>query len=207
MHPPKQARGHARERDLIDAGLRLLQDRALDEITIEQVARTAGCSVGNLYKRFAGKEAFLSVLVDAVRARLIGEIDGLADALPGQHARLDRAVQQVVRFELDVFTRYRGLMRGLTLHRLQHGALAGAGLRDVRARFQARAVEALLPLVTADLSPPVARERLEFGLQVSLSSLIEKTLLDAVPRGDDGDAFVTRMSAMMVAHLRAPMVD
>ena len=42
-----------------------------------QVAREAGCSVGNLYKRFAGKDAFLNVLVDSVRQRLIGEIDAM----------------------------------------------------------------------------------------------------------------------------------
>lgn len=204
VHAPKQTRGVARQRDVIEAGLRLVQSRSLDEITMEQVAREAGCSVGNLYKRFAGKEALLWVLVDAARERLTADMDAMADRVRSRRGGLDAAVREVIGFEVEVLRRYRGLVRGVCLHRLQHGQGAGPGLGDLRERFHRRAAEALRPLLPAGPRPAEAGARLEFALQVSLGSLLEMTVFEAGARSIDDRDLVTRMTALVLACLRDP---
>ncbi len=201
VHAPKQARGVARQQGVIDSGLALLQVRSLDEITMEQVARGAGCSVGNLYKRFASKDALLQVLVGAVRTRLAGDIDAMAASVRGRSTSLADAVRDVIAFEVAVFRRYRGLIRGVSLHRMLNGHVEGPGLRDIRERFCERAAATLLPLMPATGRPAEGRRKLDFAIQASLGCLLEMTVLDGGPRGIDDRDLVERLSAMVSAYL------
>ncbi|MEZ5658357.1 MAG: helix-turn-helix domain-containing protein [Burkholderiaceae bacterium] len=205
VHAPKQARGLARQRDLIEAGLALLQTRSLDEITMEQVAAEAGCSVGNLYKRFASKEALLAVLLDTVRERLLADIDAMAARIDGRRDGLAGAVRDVVRLEVEVMRRYRGLLRGLAAHRLRDRSLREPRLADIRARCHASAVTMLLPLMGRGAvgGPDHAsmRARLEFALEASLGSLIEMTVFAGGPRDIDDPDIISRMSDMVLASL------
>ncbi|MFO7275581.1 MAG: TetR/AcrR family transcriptional regulator [Pseudomonadota bacterium] len=67
--PAKQARSRETRERLIAAGFRLLRRKTFDELSVAEIARAAGCSVGAFYVRFADKDHFFLALIDRFRAR------------------------------------------------------------------------------------------------------------------------------------------
>lgn len=62
IRPAQQARSKKRRDDLLDAGLNLLQQKSLDELTIQEIAKSCDSSVGAFYSRFTNKEGFFKAL-------------------------------------------------------------------------------------------------------------------------------------------------
>lgn len=60
----KQRRSQITYEALIDAGSRLLEERDFDAISIAEIAKAAGYSVGAFYARFANKEDYFRAMVD-----------------------------------------------------------------------------------------------------------------------------------------------
>ena len=66
--PVKQKRaGETRDR-LLTAGFKLLRRKRFDELSVADIARAAGCSVGVFYVRFVDKEQFFLALAGEFRA-------------------------------------------------------------------------------------------------------------------------------------------
>ena len=61
----KQQRGQATYQALIDTGFRLLEKKDLENITVAELARKAGYSVGAFYARFHSKDEFFAALIQA----------------------------------------------------------------------------------------------------------------------------------------------
>lgn len=59
----KQERGRITYDALIEAGFKLLEERDLQDISIAELAKEAGYSVGAFYARFRSKDEFFSALV------------------------------------------------------------------------------------------------------------------------------------------------
>jgi AcrR family transcriptional regulator len=61
----KQQRGQATYQALIDTGFRLLEKKGLENISVAELAREAGYSVGAFYARFHSKDEFFAALIQA----------------------------------------------------------------------------------------------------------------------------------------------
>jgi AcrR family transcriptional regulator len=59
----KQRRSQITYKALIDTGFRLLEDRDFDSISIAEIAKAAGYSVGAFYARFENKEEYFRAMV------------------------------------------------------------------------------------------------------------------------------------------------
>src|SRR3954447_2000622 len=57
--PPQQSRSRATLDRLLDATAALLAEKPFDEMTVAEIARRAGTSVGAFYGRFPDKDALL----------------------------------------------------------------------------------------------------------------------------------------------------
>src|SRR5271165_1309126 len=76
--------GDQRERAILETAERLLGERSLNEISVDDLARGAGISRPTFYFYFASKEAVLLTLLD----RLVEEArSGVALALLGEETR------------------------------------------------------------------------------------------------------------------------
>ncbi len=115
VHPAKQARGLARQQRVIVAGLKLLQDNTLESLTMGQIAKEADCSVGNLYKRFANKDALLAVLLASIRDDLHKEFEAVFDAETAGSEGLQGAVKPIVKFLVNLFARRGNLLRAFVM--------------------------------------------------------------------------------------------
>jgi len=56
---PQQSRSQRTEEKIVEAALSLLEQEKFDEITVAEIARKAGISVGGFYARFPSKESLL----------------------------------------------------------------------------------------------------------------------------------------------------
>ncbi|HKU96214.1 MAG TPA: TetR/AcrR family transcriptional regulator [Vineibacter sp.] len=61
--PAKQARSRRTRDQLLAAGYRLVEIRDFEAVSIADIAKTAGCSVGAFYFRFADKDAFFRAMI------------------------------------------------------------------------------------------------------------------------------------------------
>ncbi len=120
---PKQSRGHETRARLIDACLRLVEDRPFEQISIAEIAAEAGMSVGNFYRRFRSKEAILPDLFDVYEARYAAFSAEMRRVEDFGHPDLDVRVRALVHHTMALFRENRGLIRSLHLFSLLHPEL------------------------------------------------------------------------------------
>ena len=117
---PKQSRGHQTRARLIEACLRLVEDRPFEQISIADIAAEAGMSVGNFYRRFRSKEAIVPDLFDAYEARYTAFAAGLEGVEDFRHPDLKVRVRALVYRTMALFRENRGLIRSLSLFSRLH---------------------------------------------------------------------------------------
>jgi AcrR family transcriptional regulator len=109
-----RSRGDQREREILRTAERLLEDRSLSEVSVDDLARGAGISRPTFYFYFPSKDAVVLTLID----RMVEEGAGSRDAALAQLAEEPRAGwHQGLRAFYEIFWSRRGVM------------LAGAELR------------------------------------------------------------------------------
>ncbi len=122
--PARQPRSRASQQALLDAFAELMEARPFESISVADVCRQAGLSVGGFYARFAGKDALLLPLVE----RMAGDA---LQALDRSMARAERAngnLEAVVRAYTTAMVRWMARHRQLlsSVARAASGASAQA---------------------------------------------------------------------------------
>ena len=103
---PARISGDDRQDAILSAAERLLAERALDEISIEEFAHGAGISRSNFYFYFRSKDAMLLALLD----RVIAEVDHRVAALPRDFDRDPAgAWRQSIGVFVEVFAEHRAV--------------------------------------------------------------------------------------------------
>jgi AcrR family transcriptional regulator len=159
-----QQRGRATYDSLVDTGFRLLEDREFDEITIADLAREAGYSVGAFYARFRSKDEILDAMVVRhleQRSRARNQV------LAG--SRSETLIEQLVR---DLATYY-------WKHRRFWRAALSRGLRDPKfwkpLRAQAgESADAVIGRITEMAGRPLTEDEstnIRFAFQFALGMI------------------------------------
>ena len=86
---------------LIEAGLRLLAERAADDLSLREVARAAGVSATAVYRHFPDKGALMHALAMAGLSRLAAAQRAAAQAAGGGVAGFSATGRAYVRFALE----------------------------------------------------------------------------------------------------------
>src|SRR5512147_444751 len=77
---PKQARSEETLRRLLNAAEELINEKRHGAVSIPEIARRAGSSVGGFYARFRDKDELLRALEERHFIELLRRLDALADA-------------------------------------------------------------------------------------------------------------------------------
>lgn len=169
--PAKQARSRATRDALIGAGLRLVEERDFDALSIAEIAAAAGCSVGAFYFRFTDKDTYFRALVAATVEDGAALFETLAATPP------ERVVARLVALTVQSYRRRRGLLR----------AAIRASMSDVTVwePFKRRG-HAIADAVVARLARPgtgqAGRERrIRFALQALYGTLNNAILIAPGP--------------------------
>ena len=118
LREPTQSRSRESTEALLEIGRRFIEQRGIDDSSMNEVAAAAGSSVGSLYFRFGSKEQFVSEvmrrMVDATRQQLsnhFAEIEANASS-PSQ------VIEAAVKWIVGEFTENQGLLRALNCRAL-----------------------------------------------------------------------------------------
>lgn len=96
----------------IDAGVDLLNSTRLEDLSVSELAKSSGNSVGGFYTRFKDKDAYFRALraftIQSLENDFIADFNN--DSLKGQHPEI--VLGKLVDLMLNLFTsRYRGVLR------------------------------------------------------------------------------------------------
>ncbi len=191
---PRQARSRATVEAIVQAGARVLGERGWAGFNTNEVADTAGVSVGSLYQYFPDKEA----LVEAIRQRHLDDILAALAPPPSSGVAVAQLVDDLVA----------GLLAAHSLHPQLHHVLLEvapphAGARASQAGFNALYLERYRAIVAAC---PVARSKAERDVVVQvLSAAMEGVIHSAVRNGNQKSAALRRELARMVCAYLAPL--
>jgi len=93
---PKQARSERTLEKILDSCDSLLAERSFDQISMQDISREAGVSVGNLYNRFADKDALITHIIDRHQTHFLNTVSSTLAAQPSEltlKERLDHLIK------------------------------------------------------------------------------------------------------------------
>jgi AcrR family transcriptional regulator len=94
--PVKQTRARKTRDRFLAAGFKLLRRKHFDELSVADIARTAGCAVGSFYLRFVDKDQYFLAIAEVRREQSRGLL-----ATWYQGATLETVVKKAVVRELE----------------------------------------------------------------------------------------------------------
>lgn len=114
--PARQARSEATFLALVEAGWRLLKTKTFDEMTIGDVAKAAGASVGSFYARFKDKETYFAFIQERAMSEVEARLAAFLDRLPVGRMADDVLVGEIARFWVGIYSSNRGVYRASFKH-------------------------------------------------------------------------------------------
>ena len=106
----KQERGHITYDALIEAGFKLLMTRDIEDISIFELARVAGYSVGAFYARFRSKDEFFDALIERHLERRNATHKQLVETLP-RKVLIPELIANIVDYYWDHHVFWRAVLR------------------------------------------------------------------------------------------------
>lgn len=154
----------ASQQALLDAFARLLETRPYDSISVAEVCKASGLSVGGFYARFAGKDALLLPLVERMAGDAMRVLDRALSRVEGANGDLEA----IVRAYTTAMVRWMGKHRPLltSVSRAASGVSAeaisaqlSAFNRQAHARFRDAAAARI-----GEIAHPDAALAIDFSL-------------------------------------------
>jgi len=149
--PPARATYHHGDlrAALVEAGLKLIEERAADDISLREVARAVGVSATAVYRHFPDKAALLAALAGEGLARLGEAQAAAAEAAGGGAAGFNATGVAYVRFALA----HPGLFRLI----FSHSRRPGSAGWDERSQEAMRMLQANAARLVGDRGEAAAR--------------------------------------------------
>jgi AcrR family transcriptional regulator len=199
---PKQARSERTLYRLLDAAEALIAERGLAGLSIPEVVRRAGSSVGGFYARFRDKNELLRALEERFFLEVQARLDALADERRWEGAPVADVIAAAVHELVDVSESRRDLIRAFLFRATQD-----VQIRDDAVRFRNRAAERIAALLVS--RAPGFRHQdpilaIDLGVQAAFSLMNQHVLLDgthAAGRKLSLDELKREIARMFVAYV------
>src|SRR3977135_3905445 len=109
--PTQQRRSQQTTVALLEAAAAMLHDRSLDELSIEDLCKHVGVTIGAFYGRFESKDAFFSTLMSLAASKALAAVRAAVADEDNLGAGLEQACRRVVEVAVDVVRRNVGVVR------------------------------------------------------------------------------------------------
>jgi AcrR family transcriptional regulator len=173
---PKQARSERTLFRLLDAAEALIVEQGLAGLSIPEVVRRAGSSVGGFYARFRDKNELLRALEE----RFFLEVQSRLDALADERRWADAPVRDIVIAAVDELVTVTDARRAL-IKAFMFRATVDVQIRDEAVGFRNRAAQRIAALLVGK-SPafrhPEPVLAIDLGVQAAFSLMNQHVLLD-----------------------------
>ena len=178
---PKQARSERTLYRLLDAAESLIVEQGLGGLSIPEVARRGGSSVGGFYARFRDKNELLRALEERFFLQVGLRLDAIADERRWVGATVADVVKTAVAELVTVSEERRELIRAFLFR-----ATVDVKIRDDAVRFRTRAAARLAPLLVAkapEIRHPDPALAIDLGVQFAFALMNQHVLLEATHAG------------------------
>ena len=186
---------------MLDAAETLLRRNGFDRVSVSEIARAAGVTVGAFYARFPDKEALLTALEDRLTSTMLAFIaDATTPGRWGGHT-IGNALQRYFAGLVDIYAKTRGAGRALVLR-----SHTDAGLSK---RLRRLNHEGLARVLTFLLSQPgITHAEPALAIEIALltvRSMLRETVLfgEAWPGAApmSSDVLATELTRLFLGYL------
>jgi AcrR family transcriptional regulator len=165
--------GDDREQAILATAERLLEERPLAEISVDDLAKGAGLSRPTFYFYFKSKEAVLLTLLEPMIAHADAEFDGAVQRPPADPRR---ACRNVIKAFFTAFSSHRAVARAGT-----EALATSSELRAVWSGFMQKWIDQTAAMIAAERKRGAAPETIPAAdLATSLNQMNERTMMAAL---------------------------
>jgi AcrR family transcriptional regulator len=178
---PKQARSERTLQRLLDAAETLIKEKGHGGVSIPEIARRAGSSVGGFYARFRDKNELLRALEERHFIELLQRVEALADARRWKHASTAAIVEAAVAELVSITRERRHMIAAFLVRAIEDPVIREGGLR-FRRRVEER-IGALLLARRADMHHPDPPLAIDLGIQTAFALMQQHVLIEETQAG------------------------
>lgn len=178
---PKQARSQETQERLLDAAEQLIEEKGLADVSIPEIVRRAGSSVGGFYARFRDKDALIRALEERFFQDVQARLDALAPPERWRGATIPEIVRPCVTELVTTWREREALIRGFVLRAAKDPKIFDDGLR-FRLEVSQR-IGALLLARRDEIRHPEPELAIELAVQLGFGFLEQAALLGEVRAG------------------------
>ena len=109
--PTQQRRSQETTVALLEAAAVMLRERSLDELSIEDLCKRVGVTIGAFYGRFESKDTFFSALMSLAARKALAAVRAAVADEDNLGTGLEEACRRVVEVAVDVVRRNVGVVR------------------------------------------------------------------------------------------------
>ncbi|MBX3027592.1 TetR/AcrR family transcriptional regulator [bacterium] len=173
---PKQARSEETLRRLLNAAEELIIEKGHHAVSIPEIARRAGSSVGGFYARFRDKNELLRALEERHFLELMQRVERLADASRWADAATATIVEAAVAELVSITRERRPIIAAFLVNALQDPVLLEGGLR-FRRTVEER-LSALFLTRRDEMSHPDPGLAIELAIQTAFAIMQQHVLIE-----------------------------
>lgn len=198
---PKQARSERTLERILDAAETLILERGLKQVSIGDIVREAGSSVGGFYARFKDKGELLVALSEQTQRRLAERVAALMD--PGSWG--DATLREIVHVCAQEIVGH-----VLSRRRLQSAILQSVAADSSRWKhgieFRTRLVEGVTALMLTrreEIRHPMPERAARFAIEAALALMDQRALFGDLQEQWrlEEDTLIEEMERMVLAYL------
>lgn len=183
LRPPRQDRSRRNLDRLLESAEALLEESLFEEVTVADVVRGAGTSVGAFYTRFANKEALLPALYRRYDGRLAREVRELLGSSDWEGSNLKTRVEKLVAITVSQYRARRGLLRAVSMFSRTKPGEISAEIREARGRLH-REIGAVVLARREEIDHPDPELAVEMGLFFVFAACRDKILFAVAPHAE-----------------------
>jgi len=199
---PKQARSERTMYRILDAAEQLIAEQGLAGLSIPEIVRRAGSSVGGFYARFRDKNELLRALEERHFRQLSDHLDAVADEGRWVNASAAQIVRGAVGELVDITNQRRHMIVAFLFRAIQDPVLREDALR-FRRRVEER-IGALLLRFRDQIRHPDPELAIDLAIQMAFAIMQQHVLIESTRAGgrrlSDGD-LKSELSIMMLHYI------
>ena len=172
--PTQQRRSQETTVALLEAAAVMLRERSLDELSIEDLCKRVGVTIGAFYGRFENRDAFFSALMSLAATKALAAVRAAVADEDNPGTGLEEACRRIVEVAVDVVRRNVGVVRAASQYESAYPERWGT----IRATGSAM-VELATPLLLARMGRgriPAKMRSIGFAFQMMFGTLINAVL-------------------------------
>ena len=203
--PTQQRRSQETTVALLEAAAVMLRTRSLDELSIEDLCKSVGVTIGAFYGRFESKDAFFSALMSLAESRAVAAVRAAVTDADDLGTGLQAACQRVVEVAVDVVRQNVGVVRAAS----QYESVYPERWGTVRATGTAM-VDLATPLLLARMGRGRTAAKMRtigFAFQMMFGTLCNAVLHKPKLVGLDEPEMVDRLALAMFLQLQHEAED